>query len=735
MSIYCCSATKNLLLTLFLSASMFAVSQETDDFLTNLSLEDLLNIEITTASNVKEKLSDAPAVVLVFTQEEITNRGYNDLVELFDDLPGIDTAITYGDLYFRPYWRGFRKGTSSAFLFMVDGMVMNHLWFNWTDIMVAMPLTNIDQVEVVYGPASSVYGANALMGVINIITKKTTEGSDFNLRLSAGSFNTRVADMTYLHQGKDYVVRFTASVSQGDLDEDSLRNYTWTNPDLLQDRRLWGGFLDNDSVAGKVTSPRKNKSLSFAGFIGGTEVGVQYYYVGDMYGTNYAFDRMQTQAVWVEEDINAYFKHNRQLNNNVRSNTVMRYRESDVPNKSNSVEGYPSGDGSRVVTFGFWQSLSSSWSIEQSFDIRLDDRWSFKTGLKFEEKDLQKAYDLPYGPELAPEDVDAATYPYPLPPGASTIINNRAVWRDEGLYVQAKYLLNHWIDNGQDHFLNLGVRRDKNSYYGGHTTLRAGYVGHYGNFSTKVLYGEAIQEPTPRQLYGGWGGSGSSPDLSPELSKTLEFYVGYTKDNYSIAINPYYNNIEDTIFNLTDGPTNNGVRDIYGFDIHSHLLTSIADNELKFWAYYSYLDTTEETLDSEGISTGNREIGDMSDHKIHFGVTGQFLNNRLYATVRGRYYSDRNTIETNPVNTVDSYFTLDANFRYRDFLVNGLELSLRVNNLTDEQYFHPGIRDASSGNTPGFFDDDGNWQGSAGWSNSLLPQPGRSVILSLHIRL
>lgn len=715
--------------------SPIAAAQEDDELFGNISLEDLFNIEITSASNVKEKLADAPAVVLVYTREDMQKRGYSDLVELFDDLPGIDTSVTYGDLYFRPYWRGFRKGSSSTFLFMIDGMVMNHLWFNWTDVMVSVPLSFIDQVEVVYGPASSVYGPNALMGVINVITdKKGAKDGSFDLKLAGGSFDTKVLDMTYQYRNDDFGFRFTGFLNQGDLDEDSLRNYTWTNPDLLSDRQLWGGFLDNPSVAGNVTSPRKNKAVSANLFYKGFEAGAQYFYVGDMYGTNYAFDRMQIQALWVESDLNLYLKNNHAFNEDLTSDTLVRYRESDVPNKSNSVEGFPSNDGSRVVTFGFWQSLSQSWSVEQSFDYRVSERLNLKTGLKYEHKDLQKAYDLPYGPQLAPEAVDAASYDYPTPPVDSTIINNRAVWEDFGLYVQGKYDISKWVDNGENHFLNLGIRRDDNSFYGANQTIRAGYVGHYGHLTAKVLYGEAIQEPTPRQLYGGWGGSGSSPDLIPESSKTLEAYIGYTKGNYSVSFNPYYNEIDDTIMNLTAGPVNIGLREIFGAELQgTYLIDAGGGDTYKLWAFYSYLDTDEEKYDSNGVLTGNGPVGDLADHKLHFGVTGELMQNKLNFTVRGRYIAHKDTVETNPVRKVDSFFTLDASVVYKGFGVDGLSVSLKVNNVFDEDYFHPGIRDASSGNTPGFFDDNGVWQGSSGWSNSLLPQPGRSFTLALHL--
>ena len=151
--------------------------------------------------------------------------GYTDLVELFGDIPGIDMSITFGDLYFRPYWRGFRKGATSPFLFMVDGLVMNHIWFNWTDVMSAVPLSHIKQIEVVYGPASSVYGPNAMMGVIDIVTHHdlAENGSQSKIRLAGGTFDTRQADMTLLYKQDDFRLRVSGMLSHADVDADSSR--------------------------------------------------------------------------------------------------------------------------------------------------------------------------------------------------------------------------------------------------------------------------------------------------------------------------------------------------------------------------------------------------------------------------------------------------------------------------------------------------------------------------------
>ena len=129
---------------------------------------------------------------------------------------------------------------------------------------------------------------------------------------------------------------------------------------------------------------------------------------------------------------------------------------------------------------------------------------------------------------------------------------------------------------------------------------------------------------------------------------------------------------------------------------------------------------------------GKGVIGDIADHKVYFGVTGM-LRDDLSATLRGRYIGARTTVETNPVRKVDSYFTADLNIVHPNLFARGVGLNLKLSNLFDAEYFHPGIRDASTGDSPGFWDEDGIWRGSAGWSNSLLPQPGRQAVLALTV--
>jgi outer membrane receptor protein involved in Fe transport len=381
------------------------------------------------------------------------------------------------------------------------------------------------------------------------------------------------------------------------------------------------------------------------------------------------------------------------------------------------------GTPAQLVDFSYWQALSSSWSVFQDFDVRLDGPLSFTAGLKYEEKDLQKAYDTVYGPQVPADALDASLYPYPSPPERTPLAQNHITTRDEGVYVQTKYRLD------ERHQLNVGLRFDHNSRYGGATTVRAGYVGTYGRWGAKALYGEAFQEPTPRLLYGGWTGSGSDPNLDPQRSRTLEVSGSYKSPRLSGLLSVYRVENEATIVNTAASAENLGNRTVLGLDVHGQALVPVAGlKRVRLWGYYSRILKADEKRIGGGADF---RIADLADDKVHLGVTA--IVGDLTATLRGRRIGARPTVETNPVRVVPGYTSVDATVSYRDLLVKGARVSLRVTNLLDHDYFHPGVRDAEAGVEPGRFDASGRWLGSQGFYNSLLPQPGRAALVSIDL--
>lgn len=706
---------------LLIAAALPALAQD-DPRLGELSIEDLMEIGVVTASRTSESLADAPATIIVVRRQEMIDRGYLELSEILDDLPGMEVVRPYGATYFKNYWRGYRNTIGDPFLVMIDGIVFNHLYFNTADILTTFPLSNVDRIEIVYGPASVVYGANAFMGVINVITMQE-RGGESSLRGAAagGSFESRLVDLSTNFESGGLAFSLTGRIDSGELDPGIAGRSEYTGNRYYGDRALWGGFIDNPDLGGRFRSVRDHHAIDLRLTAGTLEARAQFHRLTSGYGTEYPGDRAQNNAVWSRPDVSAYVRDRREVRPGVRMTTTLRYRESGVSNDSFFIENAAAQGTPPAVDFSYWHATNDSVSFFEDLEIELRDDMQLLVGAKYERKDLQKAYETAYGPTLPPHEVDVATYPYPDPPGRDHLAQNRITTEDLGGYAEIR-----WQPH-EKHRLNFGLRVDDNSRYDAATTVRAGYVGRSGPWTLKALYGEAFQEPNNRLLYGGWDGSGSDPTLEPERSATAEVSLSWTRGDVSFLGSTWHVHNSDTFVSVEGGARNIGDREVVGFDLHSRWRLVTRRVPLDFWAYYSRIfRAREDSFDPAGAVLGRSDIGDLATDKLWLGTTAR-LGAKASFTLLGRWVGDRDTVSTNPVGTVDSFATLDLALTLRRLFDTPFGVTVRVTNLTDTDYAHPGVRDASAGTTPGFFDIEGNWHGSEGFFNSLHPQPGRSL--------
>jgi iron complex outermembrane recepter protein len=142
------------------------------------SLEDLMNIRVTSVDKKDQKLSQAGAAVYVITQEDIRRSGMNSIPELLRMVPGVDVAQIDANSWAISI-RGFNYSFSNKVLVLIDGRsvytpLFSGVYWDQQDV----PLEDIERIEVIRGPGGTVWGANAVNGVINIITKhsKATQG-------------------------------------------------------------------------------------------------------------------------------------------------------------------------------------------------------------------------------------------------------------------------------------------------------------------------------------------------------------------------------------------------------------------------------------------------------------------------------------------------------------------------------------------------------------------------------
>jgi hypothetical protein len=203
---------------------------------------------ISSVSKHNEDIRLAPATISVITQEEILQRGYTDLIDILKDIPGFDISIYYGQLYANVYQRGFRSNNTDKILLLFDGVEENDLWSNFAHISQQYPITNIKRIEVIYGPASTMYGPNAFSGVINVITRDPSDffknNRSFGIHANTGiaSYDTKYIDVSTAFKKGNFSFTVTGRFYKSDRPNLSSQNM-WDYDPAVFDTLHYQNFL------------------------------------------------------------------------------------------------------------------------------------------------------------------------------------------------------------------------------------------------------------------------------------------------------------------------------------------------------------------------------------------------------------------------------------------------------------------------------------------------------------
>jgi iron complex outermembrane receptor protein len=215
--------------------------------LTQVSIESLMNMEVTSVSKKEQKLSQVAAAIFVITQEEIRRSGATNIPDLLRMVPGLDVGQINANTWAISA-RGFNHELADKLLVLVDGRAVYtpiNAGVNWDTQDV--PLEDIERIEVIRGPGGTVWGANAVNGVINIITSKTADTQGALVALGGGTTDQEFGTTQYGGRiGKNTSYRVFAKYLNHDH-----------SPDLLDDDEvddwhlLHGGFRADTDVSKK----------------------------------------------------------------------------------------------------------------------------------------------------------------------------------------------------------------------------------------------------------------------------------------------------------------------------------------------------------------------------------------------------------------------------------------------------------------------------------------------------
>lgn len=690
-------------------------------------LRTLMNTPVVSVSRVSEPLRDAPATILVLHQEDFESRGYTTLSEILDDLPGMQPARAFGDYPFMNYMRGFRAFPSDPFLLLVDGMSLNWLGSYSTGVaFTALPLRAIERVEVVYGPASAVYGNAAFMGVINVITRarSTRPQARSSATLTGGSRGLALADAYAESRSEALTWSFATRLERSQVDPRTAQAYEFTNDRYYGDTALWGRFASQNGLGGRHHSLNDNRGFDLRMAFGSLEVGFEELRTRSGYGNEYAADKAQNDAVWDLDQRNLFLRFQEELRPGLAWETLIRSREESLRPESYFVDGFDLPGTGRVAAFSRYQVSFTALEIQNMLVWRRGETFTLNGGISYIRKDLQRLFGTEYGPYLPVATIDPASYPYPEAPTQGNSPMGRTQTEDRGLFAQASW------SPAEGHRFVAGGRWDWNSRFKDAHTLRLGYTAHQGDWTLKAFFGQSYQEPSPRVLYLGWSGGGFDPTLKPERSWTAEASLGWTRSRLALNGSLWQARNRDIFVPTPGGAVNLGESQLRGLDLRAQA-TFAPERilQVKAWAYASFLLQNEgenrrsgnAPASLEGLTPDHR-VGDLATFQLWAGVTAEtFRGSTLTALARHR--GPRDTVATNPAGRVPSATTMDLIGRWRQPAgLSACSITLRITNVFDRTVFQPGYSQADAGVTPGV---------STGYYSSLLAQPGRAIELTL----
>lgn len=730
--------------------SLGYANDEGIDELFSLSLEQLLHTQVISSNGIEESLIDAPAAMLVISAKQIQNRGYHNINEILVDLPGFDVINTGGASMSTAYQRGYRTPYTTRTLFMIDGRIENNLWSQQVHLSRQYPINMINRIEVLYGPASVKYGANAFLGVINVITKKgkdLNQGKhEFSIKGELGSWNSQ--GISLLAQGNQGQFSYDIGARVFTSDEEDLSDrWGFLSNNLYSDEKAWGPILalSNDGTSfGQYTDNTDDWGIFAKLQYHNITLGYNHWQIDEGYGAYFAADRGQNNSDWLNSNQQAFFEHLWQPTSNLTINTSISLRKSRVWGNwaEAEVDWHDNMSKYSYVSFTYWNSSNSALEAKQDINYQLSDSLRFLSGWRIKRSDLTKSYDVPGywqaysstvpSDALGPHGLGAGifhssdtSYDFFAKPIAQVPEDNREQFNDSGIYGSVIYDNYPWR-------LNVGLRYDHNPIWGSETSPRIAAIYKFNNEESaiKVIYGEAYQEPPAKQLYGGWSNRKANPDLEPEHAKNIELVYMHKTPNWLHDLSLYVANYKEVI---REDAINDAERDSWGIEYRGQFeyANSIFKQEaITGRLFYTYAKTKSNQSYDHHNNTwhmNSTALGDISPHKINMDINIP-VTPQLSVNLKANYLQRTELYSRNPLNEqeieVASRVIFDAttNYQHHHWL-----FSLKALNIFDRKVFAPGVGKADSGND--------FTKRSLGYNNSLSPQPGRSLWLSVEYSL
>jgi outer membrane receptor for ferrienterochelin and colicins len=643
--------TRALLLNIviLLSVSPWVLAEQQDpneqENFFEMSIEELMQQELVvhSASKYTQRVKSAPSSVTIITADEIHKYGFRTLADILNSVQGM--YIAYDRNYHYIGVRGFRRpgDYDTRVLLLVDGHRVNGNVSDdptfGTECIVDVDL--IDRIEIIRGPGSALYGSNALLAVINVITKGAKQLRGLEVSGELASFDTQKGRVSYgnvFNNGVQLLVSASGYDSGGqqlyfkEFDDPATHNGLVKNDDD-QFHNLFAKVSAGDFTLMAAHTARE-KGVPTAPW-------------------DTVFGDPRTRTNDNTTLIGLTYEHNFADKSTVRGRVVYHQLDYDgVWPTDYAEEGQDpcivlNGDSSR----GRW------WETELQYVCEPFERHKFAMGIE----------------------------------GRYSVRQDQRVWDEKEVFFDDHRHGKNWGIYFQDEFaafenLHLvgGIRYDWYDTVGGTTNPRLAVIYNLSkNTTLKLLYGEAFRAPNAYELYYQDGGltQKASMNLKPETMKTYEVVLEQNiNQQLRATISGFSYVMKDVVGQYTDPGDgllvfkNINEVEARGMEVG---VEGRWENDLRTRCSYSFVDTENKGQDGELVNSPR--------HLVRMNVIVPVVKDKIFAGLTAQYNSKARTLAGN---YADDFVVANLTLTWRE-LIKGVEARIGVYNLFDEKYGYP----------------------------------------------
>ncbi len=625
----------------------YAGARDEISLLRALDLTELMETRVYSGERQLKKLSESAANMLVITDEDIARTGAKMLSDLLWMTAGVQVQVKNNNRH-TAWFRGVQTEFNNKVALLIDGVPMRDL-FGGFKLDEEIPLDSIKRIEIIRGPGSTLYGANAFSGVISIFTYSPGERKPANqVTLMAGNaatFSTYVRGETELEQAYlQLQAKYFDTNGQAPIHDRHGRINNTDNPQQSLD------YL-------QFKASSKDQNLHFSALYSNFEnlnvnKGLENPSQRDF--SRYSFNLNYTQKL--QEALSAqwhlYYTRNDRLERDIQ---------------------YDIHKGAVLEDFSFNDDVSL---------LGLQSIWNYNG---------HPQHALVTGVDVQHESLLESTFTNADTGFVDSFVLNPAYHdlsqTNVALFAQYSYTL-----TSQKTMLTGGLRYDHLDMFSNQLNYRLGLTHRFNQrLSAKLLYGTAFRSPNFLEF--------SRADINSRLPdvetlNTLEAQFNYSSPNYSVSFSLFHNRYSDVIQRLEGEIFGNiGTQTMYGSELESRF------NLSPHWSGFfnlSYLDTQQKDtgealplfadwhsslgLDGQFQQAAHRWT--VHNHLIIYGDRRDWSSNAWDIGQQGRYDNRPNSLS-------DGFAIWYASIRYQTLsgTYKGLELALSIHNVLNETYY------------------------------------------------